>query len=81
MQKVSLQIAIGRIEMEGKDISSVPKPGKFFKDHHGAVYISVTVKSFCRVRDYAGYPVFSANRMEWISMEQGWLDHLQELDL
>lgn len=56
-------------------------PGKFFKDHHGAVYISMTSKSFCRVRDYTGYPVFKADRREWDSMERAWLEGLKELDL
>ncbi|HOY80531.1 MAG TPA: hypothetical protein PLB92_00190 [Rhodoglobus sp.] len=65
-------------------MSTVTKPitpGKLFKDHNGSLYISVTPKSFSIIRDYTGYPVFKAERREWTSMEQTWLDNLEVLDL
>jgi len=65
-------------------VSTVSKPitpGKFFKDHNGAVYISMSPKTFCRVRDYTGYPVYKAELREWTQMEQVWLDSLEEMDL
>lgn len=65
-------------------MSTVKKPiapGKIFKDTHGALYISMSPKTFCKVRDYTGYPVFKAERREWTQMEQVWLDSLKELDL
>lgn len=65
-------------------MSTVKKPiapGKMFKDHNGSLYISMTAKSFSIVRDYTGYPVFRADRREWTSMEQTWLDGLEELDI
>ena len=58
-----------------------PAPGKLFKDHNGALYISMTVKSFCKIREYTGYPVFDGRRREWAVMEEMWLRDLEVLDL